>query len=217
MPKNCMHAPACVHLPHEAYLSTHTCTNMIQGTTGLLSQLLLVDEQITWSIGYFAHPKTRPQHIIKRCCQVLEISGHGVPWFVICGLLLVMYFVTANRTFYDYGLNMLVLLIVDIVLVAPLKLLFKRPRPSMNSGHIPMSVSSVDCYAFPSGHTSRCIALAAYFCYMPPFNPWTHLWYIWALLVSFSRVALGRHHVSDVGAGVVAGLGIFDIVRRLVL
>ena len=200
--------------PLQIHTHTHTHTHT-QGTTGLLNQLLLMDDQITRSIGFFAHPKTRLQHVVKRCCKVLEISGHGVPWFSISGLLLALYFFTENRTFFDYGLNILELLVVDIVVVAPLKVIVKRPRPSLNIGNIPMSVSKVDQYAFPSGHTSRCIALAAYFCYMPPFNPWTHLWYIWALLVSLSRVALGRHHVSDVGAGVVAGLIIFDIVRRL--
>lgn len=109
---------------------------------------------------------------------------------------------------------MLIVLVADVLIVAPVKLLFKRPRPLLNIGSIPMSVSSVDNYAFPSGHASRCVALAAYFCYMPPFNPWTHLWYIWGLLVSLSRVALCRHHVLDVVAGMGAGLVIFDVVRR---
>ena len=183
-------------------------------TTGLLDQLLLFDEQITCSIGTFGHPTTRSQRVVRNVCKVLEISGHGVPWFSICGLLLVLYMYDDNRTWFDYGVNMLIVLIVDVLIVAPVKLIFKRPRPHLNIGRIPLSVSSVDNYAFPSGHASRCVALAAYFCYMPPFNPWTHLWYIWGLLVSLSRVALGRHHVLDVGVGMVAGLVIFDIVRR---
>lgn len=186
----------------------------LQDTTGLLDQLLLFDEQITNSIGFCALPKTRFQRIAKKCCKILEISGHGVPWFSLCGLLLIIHLLTGDKTSYDYGLNMLLVLIVDILVVAPIKVIFKRPRPPLNIGTIPMSVSSVDNYAFPSGHASRCVALAAYFCYMPPFNPWTHLWYIWGLLVSLSRVALGRHHVLDVGAGMIAGLVIFDFVRR---
>ncbi len=186
-----------------------------QGITGLLNQLLLMDEQITGSIGFYAHPTTMLQHMIKGVCKILEISGHGVPWFTVSILLLVLHLSTGgNRTFFNYGFNMFVILVVDILVVAPMKVIFKRPRPSMNIGKIPLSVSRIDNYAFPSGHTSRCIALAAYFCYMPPFNPWTHLWYIWAMLVSLSRVAIGRHHVTDVMAGVVAGLVIFDIVRR---
>ncbi len=149
------------------------------------------------------------------CCEVLEISGHGVLWFLLlCGLLILSYLYTGNHTSLEYGFNMFAVLLVDLLVVAPIKILVKRPRPQSNIGDIPLSVSKVDKYAFPSGHTSRCVALAAYFCYMPPFNPWTHLWYIWGLLLSLSRVALGRHHVLDVGAGVVAGLVIFEIVRR---
>lgn len=186
-----------------------------QLTTGLLNQLLLFDKLLTGYIGgLYAHPKTLFQRTVRLCCKVLEVSGHGVLWFSICGLFILLYLYSSNRMFHDYGLNMLMVLTVDLLIVAPIKVLFKRPRPHLNSGSIPLSMSSVDQYAFPSGHTSRCVALAAYFCYMPPFNPWTHLWYIWGLLVSLSRVALGRHHVLDVWAGVVAGVVIFDVVRR---
>ena len=110
---------------------------------------------------------------------------------------------------------MLAILIVDILLVAPVKLLFKRPRPPVNKGTIPLSVSSIDQYAFPSGHATRCVAIAAYFCYMPPFYLHTHLWYIWALFVSLSRVVIGRHHVLDIAAGMMGGFFIFGLVRRL--
>ena len=144
----------------------------------------------------------------------LELSGHGVPWFILSGILVILYYFTGNDTYFTYGANLFFILVMDILVVAPIKLLFKRPRPSVNCGKIPLSVSSVDGYAFPSGHSSRCVALAAYFCYMPPFYLRTHLWYIWALIVSLSRIVIGRHHVSDVGAGIMAGLVIFDIVRR---
>ena len=111
-------------------------------------------------------------------------------------------------------MNMLFILILDIMVVAPIKLYFCRSRPALNQGSIPLSVSSVDNYSFPSGHASRCVALAAYFCYIPPFYLRTHLWYIWAAVVSLSRVLIGRHHISDVVAGMVAGLIVFDIIRR---
>ncbi len=113
-----------------------------------------------------------------------------------------------------YGIDLLIILLLDIILVAPLKLIFKRPRPPSNKGPIVLSVSSVDAYAFPSGHTSRAVAIAMFFCYMPPFNVWTHLWYIWAAVVAMSRIMLGRHHILDVLAGAVAGLFVFEIVRQ---
>lgn len=193
-----------------------TCIfNIAQEPSGLLSQLLMIDEQLTVSLGSCAQPKTQSQKILKVCCMCLELSGHGVPWFVLSGLLLLLYSYMGDQLLLYYGLNLLAILVVDIIVVAPIKILFKRPRPPANDGPIPMSMSSVDNYAFPSGHASRCVALAALFCYIPPFYLHTHLWYIWAILVSLSRVVIGRHHILDVVAGILAGLVIFDLVRRL--
>ena len=174
----------------------------------------MIDEQLTNYIGRCARPTTVSQKFLKVCCMCLELSGHGVPWFSLSAFLLVLYLYTGDEFYFDYGLNLLAILVMDIALVAPMKLLFKRPRPALNRGTIPLSMSAVDSYAFPSGHASRCVALAALFCYLPPFHLRTHLWYIWAIVVSLSRVVIGRHHVLDIVAGMMAGLVVFDLVRR---
>ena len=180
----------------------------------MIEQLLYLDKQLTLSFGSCARPVTPLQRALKVCCMCLEMSGHGVPWFALSGILMVLYFVTGSDIYFTYGANLFFVLVMDIIVVAPIKLFFKRPRPLVNCGKIPLSMSSIDGYAFPSGHASRCVALAAYFCYMPPFYLRTHLWYIWAVTVSLSRVVIGRHHILDVGAGIMAGLLIFDLVRR---
>lgn len=177
----------------------------------------MVDEHVTQTVAVCAHPRTPLQRVLRLACKTLELSGHGVPWFVLCGILFAAYALTGDLLIWTYSLNLLALLVADITLVAPLKIYFKRPRPRMNNEDIPMSVSSVDCYSFPSGHASRCVALAAYFCYMPPFYMWTYLWFVWATVLSLSRVLLGRHHLSDVIAGVLAGIIVFDLVRRIFL
>lgn len=179
-----------------------------------MDMLLSLDQHLTESVGVCVQPCSRWQKAAKVACMCLELSGHGVPWFALSGILLLLYMYTQEEFYLTYGANMLYLLLTDIAVVAPIKLVFRRPRPPVNMGDIPMSVSSVDMYAFPSGHASRCVALAAYFCYMPPFTLRTHLWYIWALVVSLSRILLGRHHISDVAAGMLAGLAIFDLIRR---
>ena len=164
-----------------------------------------------------AHPTNSLLRGLQIACYTLELSGHGVVWFVLVGLLLIMWWFTGDHTLRTYSINILYLLIIDIILVAPIKLLFHRSRPKLNRGNIPFSVSSVDVYAFPSGHASRCVALAAFFCYMPPFYLRTHLWYIWAIVMSLSRILLGRHHISDVVAGMGAGLVVFEVMRRTFL
>lgn len=189
-------------------------SNERQTEQNLLATILEWDVKVTNWICICSHPKTQLQRLLKLCCMTLELSGHGVPWFVLAFTLLLLHFFNWDDVYWIYGRNMLAILIVDILVVAPVKLIVKRPRPSLNNGDIPLSVSSVDVYAFPSGHASRSVALAVYFCYMPPFNPWTHLWYIWAFLVSLSRVVIGRHHVTDIAVGTLAGYFIFGLAIR---
>lgn len=179
-----------------------------------MESLLLLDRGVTNTLCVCAQPQTQLTRWLKRACVCLELSGHGLLWFGLCGVLLLLHYLTSDYVYLTHTTNMFTLLITDIIIVAPIKVFFKRPRPPVNKGTIPLSVSSVDHYAFPSGHASRCVALAVYFCYMPPFRLQTHLWYIWALVVSVSRVMIGRHHVADVVAGMAAGLFIFETVRQ---
>ncbi len=184
-------------------------------TLNLLESLLSLDNYLTERLSVCAQPSNPWQRTLKSCCMCLELSGHGVPWFALCVVLFLLHMVTGDPIYWEYCLDLLCILILDILVVAPMKLLFRRRRPSFNQGVMPMSVSSVDIYAFPSGHASRCAALAAYFCYVPPFLLRTHLWYIWGGAVALSRILSGRHHTSDVCVGILAGLVVFDSVRRL--
>lgn len=177
----------------------------------------MMDEYVTRTVAVCAHPRTPLQRMLRLGCKILELSGHGVPWFTLCGTLFAIYACTGDLLLWAHSLNLLALLVVDILLVAPLKLYFKRPRPEVNQDGIPMSVSSVDCYSFPSGHASRSVALAAYFWYMSPLCLSAYLWYAWAAVLSLSRILQGRHHLSDVVVGILAGLVVFDIVRRVFL
>ena len=193
-------------------LAPFYCCQPPEPAPGLVETLLVLDNAITEWLGVCAYPQFPWQNAVKSCCLCLELLGHGLLWYGVCGLLLLLYLLNSEPWYLHYAINLFLVLTMDVVLVAPLKLAFRRPRPRLNTGTIPMSVSSVDKYAFPSGHASRCVALAAYFCYMSSF-PWTaHLCYTWALVVSLSRVLIGRHHLADVLAGILAGLLIFQLV-----
>ena len=176
--------------------------------------ILSLDGHFTHLLAICAHPRTTAQKYLRHLCYLLEISGHGVLWFVLCGLLGLTYLITQQDAYWTYTLNIFSILIADVILIAPVKLYFQRPRPTINHGKIPLSVSSVDKYAFPSGHTSRCVALAAYFYCMAPFNIKTQVWGVWALSVSLSRILIGRHHISDVLAGILAGLIVFETIHQ---
>lgn len=176
----------------------------------MLESLLVLDKDLSQWLCACSRPR-KPW--TKLGCLLLEWSGHGVLWFIICGLLFLLYLFTFDPTHLTLAWNVLVLLVVDIVAVAPVKLYFKRPRPPTNSGTIALSVSSVDKYAFPSGHASRAVALAAYFSLTSLLPALT--WASWALLVCLSRVVSGRHHLLDVVVGAAAGLAVFGTSRFL--
>ncbi|XP_011404296.1 PREDICTED: phospholipid phosphatase 6-like [Amphimedon queenslandica] len=183
--------------------------------SSLLEGLLSLDAYLTRRLALCASSNSSlHQKILRYLCYALELSGHGVPWFSLCGLLAILYIPTGSHVLFSYLVHLLFLLVADIIVVAPIKLYFQRPRPSFNKGSIPLSISSVDQYAFPSGHTSRCVALAALFCYMSPFiRLWSGLTILWAVSVSFSRIVIGRHHIFDVIAGAMAGVVVFELTK----
>mmetsp|Transcript_4694 Transcript_4694/g.11178 ORF Transcript_4694/g.11178 Transcript_4694/m.11178 type:complete len:193 (+) Transcript_4694:114-692(+) len=92
-------------------------------------------------------------------------------------------------------------LLCDIAVIVSLKFAFKRKRPPF---HKPDArFVGVDVHSFPSGHATRCWCLVALLGSLHPHH--APLLAAWGLLVSLSRVALGRHYVSDVVAGSLVG------------
>ena len=160
-----------------------------------------MDERLLEAI-FVCHEQNKLPKVLYYLCLFCELSGHGVLWFGGVALAILLAPAEKPRLL---SLYMLLLLVLDVVLVAPVKVAFKRPRPAVNRGkEIMFSVSTVDSYAFPSGHASRAVAVAIFVI------PWlSHtaslLVLLWASCVCWTRIFLGRHHPSDVAAGVLAG------------
>ncbi len=63
-----------------------------------------------------------------------------------------------------------------------------------------------DDHSFPSGHAARVVLLVMLT--LPIGQPIISLGVaLWAILVSFSRLTLGVHYISDVFAGMILGGG----------
>lgn len=90
------------------------------------------------------------------------------------------------------------------VLVQLLKRTVARARPCDASGRLLALVDLPDPHSFPSGHAAAATAVAATVVLAHPLAAPVVL--PLAALVSYSRVALRVHHVSDVIAGAVLGL-----------
>lgn len=167
----------------------------------LLQSLRSLDERILEAL-FVCHEQNKLPKVLYYLCLFCELSGHGVLWFGCVALAILLAPAEEPRLLSMY---MLLLLVLDVVLVAPIKVAFKRPRPAVNGGKgILFSVSSVDNYAFPSGHASRAVAVAVFL--IPWLSRASSLLVMgWAGCVCWTRILLGRHHPSDVAAGVLAG------------
>jgi undecaprenyl-diphosphatase len=103
------------------------------------------------------------------------------------------------------GLAVLVANAASHLVVQVLKRTFARSRPCDALGRPLALVALPDAYSFPSGHSAATTAVATTIALAHPAAGLIVLPI--AALVAYSRVALRVHHVGDVIAGVVLGLG----------
>jgi len=87
-----------------------------------------------------------------------------------------------------------------------LKWLFSRPRPIHAFPDQIVDLSRAVSYAFPSGHSSKAVALVLPFLFSAEFSGRGHSWSKGLLLllaagICCSRLVLGAHYLSDVLAG----------------
>ncbi|XP_071607369.1 polyisoprenoid diphosphate/phosphate phosphohydrolase PLPP6 isoform X1 [Heliangelus exortis] len=105
-------------------------------------------------------------------------------------------------------------LLLDLVLVAVVKGLVRRPRPPHNQMDM-FATISVDKYSFPSGHATRAALVCRFVLHhLVLAAPLRVLVVLWALLVGVSRVMLGRHNVTDVLSGLLLGYLLYSVVEH---
>ncbi len=91
---------------------------------------------------------------------------------------------------------------IQAIFVLAIKFIIKRSRPAGDWGAI---YRNSDPHSFPSGHATRAAMLAVLFWGLQ-LNPLAILITIWVFLVSFARVILGVHYLSDIVAGWILGV-----------
>ena len=92
----------------------------------------------------------------------------------------------------------------------PVKSLFKRSRPVQETPR-PHKLRQPKTSSFPSGHASAAMVAAA----MLSRNGGGPLWYALGAVVATSRIHVRIHHASDVAGGVVAGVALGAVARRI--
>lgn len=92
-----------------------------------------------------------------------------------------------------------------------IKSFFRRKRPAWEVDR-PLHVRRPRTSSFPSGHSTSAFTAAALLGEQDRLKP---LYYVVAVIVAWSRVYVRMHHASDVVAGILVGIGLGKLGRRL--
>jgi len=205
--------------PGEQYLGLHLVVGFILALIcGILFKLIadevLETPQIRKADAY-AQNSARDLNSPKLTSFMRAVTFVGNPTSVVCLTIvagLIVYRRRSRRQFYGFAAIMLGGGLLNVLL----KDVFHRARPDAFAPLI-----GAHGYSFPSGHAMGSTlffgALAYIFLITKKKNPVLSvvglLFCILAVvLICASRVYLGVHYLSDVGAGVVAGLGWIGVV-----
>lgn len=101
-----------------------------------------------------------------------------------------------------YPFSVILILSISSLISYILKASLNRPRPFSISTEI-IQLTAVNTFSFPSGHTIAVTSILFGILFFYPYKRYIIPILIWALLVMYSRLALGVHFVTDVMAGVL--------------
>ncbi|NXC29742.1 PLPP6 phosphatase, partial [Campylorhamphus procurvoides] len=197
-----------------APLPEEDCMKLNPSFVGIaLSSLLAIDLWASKRLGVCAGEGSA-WGSARPLMKVIEVSGHGIPWLLGTFYGLCQSDSSAARGVLNPLLLSLLALLLDLVMVAVVKGLVKRPRPTHNKMDMFVTIS-VDKYSFPSGHATRAALVCRFVLrHLVLAVPLRVLVVLWALIVSISRVMLGRHNMTDVLFGLVLGYALYSVVEH---
>jgi undecaprenyl-diphosphatase len=157
--------------------------------------------------GFVEHARQRR---LTKMARAITRAGNGGLYVAAAAILL------ATPLRYGRSLAAAALSLgVAFLVYPPLKRFVARPRPCHAAGRLADILHPLDHHSFPSGHAMTAAAFGVPIAVAAPHG---------ALLViagcaamSWSRMALGHHYLSDVVAGTLLGATIAAAVALLVL
>ena len=133
----------------------------------------------------------------------VSLSTTYISISIILGLLIAS-LVKRSKKIRAIFFRMLIVLIVAATLSFTLKNIFQRERPFKTYPDIE-KLSQAGNSSFPSGHTLEVFAIATALAVMLRDRRIVIPVFLWALLVAYTRMALGVHYPSDVAGGMLLG------------
>jgi len=145
-------------------------------------------------------------HLISHSIPLLQLISDTTTYMSIAMafvVIIIAFLRKSKRLLWQFFMLISVLLMVLLVSQG-IKGLIKRDRPFDTYPNIEKLSTGGDS-SFPSGHTLEAFAMAAALSLLYSRKRITLPVYAWAVMVAYSRVALGVHYPSDVLAGIVIG------------
>lgn len=143
-------------------------------------------------------------------------------WVWIPAYLVILIYIFKTRKNYKSIILGIVLIIASADLSSSwvLKPMVKRLRPCHQTEIQPKMKLVGNCggqYGFVSSHAANTFAIATYLILLFSTQKLWLLGYIWAFLVSYSRIYLGVHFPLDVFCGAIIGIGFAYFFHRYMI
>ena len=159
-----------------------------------VTRVFAADELALRRVREREHPK------VVQVMRWFTRLGDTSAWVVHCmGLLLVL-----PASGYPAVTRMSSAGLLATAVVAVLKRVIRRPRPSRAAPGLGGLLADPDAFSFPSGHSAVAFAIAVAACHTLPALGAAEL--LLASGIAFSRVYLGAHYPLDVLVGITIGI-----------
>lgn len=158
-----------------------------------IKSVLEIDYRLSKEMGVAEKPG-----VLRTAAVFFAHSGDSWFWGVALGIL----WLFSSSFWKQWAVELVACIAVLALVVFPLKWLIRRRRPEGLWG---MIYRKTDPHSFPSGHAARAFLIAVVITALGPAWIVPIVW-VWAPLVSLSRVAMGVHYLSDIIGGLILGL-----------
>jgi len=134
--------------------------------------------------------------------------GSGAVWITVYALLLVLF----HDQFSQIILALILAEVIGLLIIITLRYMTKRERPIIHYKYF--SLTPWNRYSFPSHHALRSFIIAVIV--GTDFPGLLLFLLVMAASVSFSRIYLLKHYLSDVLVGVLLGILLATVSQRFV-
>lgn len=187
------------------------CVTALAAVATVILGLFVDRAGAAWGL---AHRDLQPWVSIR---QPLALLGSGVVQPIVLVLFTVVAYALRRRRLGRLGLVLISTLLVATILTTGLKWAVRRPRPEFEGTARPAlaeQVHSTEWHSFPSGDVLVTTALITVIWMATGCRAATAWLLVIPLLVGMQRFIAGRHHLSDISAGLVLGAWVGALTAR---